>query len=262
MPEPREVPEGFQTRTDIEHIHLMNVGPSGSGKTRLTNTFPGPVCTIDCDNGMLTVKNDPEIRQRVADGMIFWKTVPRPITQTDDTYPELMKIVNEVIELGHAKRTRTIGLASLTTMGKIVIRHVTLATGNPVQKPSFGNWESQKLIMTEIIQSLYRTPCHVVLEAHEDLIRDDNTGSLIAVPMTTGNFRFTLPIDFDEVWHSSSDVSTDGELRWWVETAGGRLHGCGSRLGLNATVNNDFNSIMEIYKKNGGDMVDAFMNEY
>lgn len=262
MTEPREVPEGFQTRTDIEHIHLMNVGPSGCGKTRLTNTFPGPVCTIDCDNGMLTVKNDSEIRQRVDDGMVFWKTVPRPITQEGDTYPELVKIIDEVIKLGHAKRVRTIGLASLTTMGAIVIRHVCIMTNNPVNKPSFGCWASQKLIMTEIIQSLFRTPCHVVLEAHEDLMRDENTGQVIAVPMITGNYKFSLPIDFDEVWHSSVDTSPEGKLQWWVETAGGRLHGCGSRLGLNATVNNDFKSIMEIYKQNGGDMAEAFMAEY
>lgn len=267
-----EWPDGLQERIDSPHLHILDWGPSGVGKTMTLGTMPGPVGIIDTDGGLLTLRNAgmheavAYIADRIKRGEIIWKTVRPPKEENESNFGKLMEAFELFAELAQAKKIRTFGIDSLTTMSMIISRHVVLATSGGARKTkSFGDWESIKNIQMELLQQVFDWPCHVFVAAHETMKSDDLSGAVYILPNTVGDLRHTLPISFDESWHAGMYTKDDGTAVYTISPimdAEG-VKGVKSRLGIKGRLpTNDFREIMEYYKEQGGELYEQIMESY
>lgn len=241
----------FQNTIEKPNLHVLLYGPPKTGKTLLAASFPSRVGILDADDGMLSVMNQKELKVKAERKDIIWRTVRR-----EQKYQGLTDTIRDFERLVRAQQMRTFVIDSLSTISDIIMDYVLLVSKRRSgQIATFDDWESLKSMLVITMLQIFDWPANIVLVAHEQQEKDEQIGRIHTVPMVTGNLKYRLPFHFDEVWHTCVEKNDKGKPEFWVHTQGdSRLIGCGSRLGLTETIENNFESIMEVYREKGGDL--------
>lgn len=189
-----------------ENIKLLQFGDSGTGKTVFATTFPTPIHVLDFDN-------------KISSAAAFWREKdPARLEQitfenygpTDARGTQAERCSNDLGKMRkEGKLPRTLVLDSLTTFSDEFMRY--LMRINPGIKrmdtkgaavPAQQDYQVARLYFKQFIGELLVLPCNVVILAHIQVDKDEQTGEILRTPMIAGKLARELPIWFEEVHRS------------------------------------------------------------
>jgi len=162
-----------------KYLTVLVYGPPGSGKTWFAGTFPNTLF-IDCQGGLLTVrkKNVAFIRPR--------------------SYVELLQatIAENVAEF------ETIALDTATEAARIVMDSTLTVSGVRIRElPQLQDWMQTIERVRQFFRKLLDLDEHVVVTCEEAIIKDEDTGRVIAGPSLPGKLTHEAGALFDCVFH-------------------------------------------------------------
>jgi len=191
-------------------LKLLVCGASGSGKTHFAGTFPRPFF-FDFDGGMLTLKGKD----------IDYETI--------HSYEHFKKLADKI---ENDDKYETIVLDSLTRLSDLLmdrIQELNHSSDKPPTIPEYGIFFAN---MRRLIEQFLLLDKNVIFTAHEELIKDEVTGSVEAVPLIATKIRFRLSNYFDEAVYLSV-TKKKGVPIYTLSTVGDRKRGyVKSRLGI------------------------------
>ena len=197
---------------EVKKLKVLIYGKSGTGKTTFGSTFPKPYF-FDFDNGMLSLKGkDIEY----------------------DTYKEIQKAELKLKELELKCPYETIVVDSVSTMQEIMMkRQLEL---NRKMSPTLHEWMMLVQGIKSLFSRLVAMPQHLVITAHEEIIRDEITGEILVQPLIVGKLASSLPIYFDEVYRGEVRKDKSGKVIYQILTTATTKYSAKSRLGCLDTV--------------------------
>ncbi len=199
-------------------LKVLCYGKSGTGKTMFAGTFPKPYF-FDTDNGVLS------LRGSTSD--IDYDTY----SDTDLARPTATQLIEKKIgELQKDCPYETIVVDSLTTVADLAMNRILFINGRAKAVPQQQDWLQQMNWLRNFVLTLLAMPKHVVVVAHEQIDRDENLGSLQALPLVTGKLAGKIGLYFDEVY-SAQCVTKGKETEYRLLTRGNSIYTAKSRLG-------------------------------
>lgn len=228
---------------------VLLYGPSGTGKTTLASTFPNPIF-VDLDDGMLSLEGQD----------ITYYT----ITENPSQDPDLIDLIGERLAKGKdgfsksaeciEKLCNTLGsndtlvIDSITFLNDYALNSVLKSENQ--KKPRIQDWGAAQKLVEGIVSEINFAACNIVVIAHEQFIKDEESGFVSWLPMTIGKLATKLPIYFDEVYHcyvERGKGKARDEMIYGIETSPSRRTTAKSRSHL--TGNIEYPTYEKLYKK-------------
>jgi len=235
-----------ELKTD-ENIKILLFGESGVGKTCFASKFPGPTHYYDFDLKVGSVKS---FTQDI--GHITYDQYPASKTNPGEAGQRFNDDMGKLKQLATSGDFpyKTIVIDSLTTLSDRIMSY--LMKSNPgikrvitqgAQAPALQDYGVFRIFMKQFIAEILSFPCNVVMIAHIDIVKDENTGQLLRVPMLTGKLAKELPIYFEEVYYAY--VEGEGTTRkHMLQTQSDRKFNCRTQRGLPAKLELDYNKLV------------------
>lgn len=239
-------------RTSTMHNKPKRVllyGASGSGKTYLAGTFPSPVF-IDLDDGMTTL---------MASDIEYYTVDTKPTLDKDaitilgaksaakdNGYLKTIALLEHF--LNTLDSSSTLVLDSLSIFTDYALEH-TLSLANQ-KTPRIQDWGAAQKLIESTISAFRDAKCHIVVIAHEEFTKDEESGVISWLPMTIGKLRSKLPLYFDEVYHNYAERgkgTNKGEMIYGIETSPTRRTTAKSRCNLVGNI--EFPKFSTLYKQ-------------
>lgn len=159
-------------------IKVLVYGPSGIGKTTLCASAPSPVI-FGAEGGMLSLN---------------WAQIPYYEIRTVE---ELTDVFNWAQNSAEAKQFETYCLDSLTEIAEVVLSNAKQQVKDPRQ--AYGELLEQMMHTVRAFRDLQGK--HVVMTAHQAMMKDESTQITTHVPSMPGTkLGPKLPYHFDEVF--------------------------------------------------------------
>lgn len=172
---------------------ILVIGDSGTGKTHFIGSMPKPY-VADFDNGLATLRGkDVSARRYGPEG-----------------WADLKKEVQDWRNGPHYD-CETFCLDSLTMASDAAMQHVLSARGRHGQQPDIKDWGDAIREVKDLMGFLTTLPCHVLVTAHNQLIKDEVLGDIQYAPLIYGkDLPVRLPIWFDEVYATTVVSKIEG----------------------------------------------------
>jgi hypothetical protein len=223
-------------------LKVLLWGPSGTGKTKLSGSFPNPHF-IDLDNGMSTL----------AGSNINYITLSDKLT-TDEDFIAICKAnkkdpdkmcksvgyVKTMFLLEHWANTLTsndtVIVDSLTILNNGALDYVLKLAG--VATARIQDYGAAQKLLEDVFEQINDVKCNVIVIAHQQFVKDDESGFISWLPDTIGKLANRIPIYFDEVWLTGTERSKEDKNKqdYYIETRPTRRTTAKSRLSLPAKI--------------------------
>ena len=215
----REVKETSRVQEiKTNKLKVLAYGQSGSGKTCFAGTFPNSYF-YDTDNGMLSLRNSKnKIEFDTYNDADLSK--PKAILEIDKKTGELQKDCPY----------DTIVVDGITTIADLAMNRILFNNGRAGGVPQQQDWLQQMNWIKNFIVTLLALPKHIVVLAHEQIEKDENFGSIKALPLVTGKLAGKIGLFFDEVYNSQA-VTKGKETDYRLLTKSTSVYTAKSRLG-------------------------------
>lgn len=196
-------------------IRLLLVGPPGSGKTCAAATFPNPLF-LNFDNNLKSAEillgksfanlpfyDEPWIRTQ------YPKLHPTP-TSPLKVSSALTTFLNSA-EIAAMTQEDTLVIDSLSTLGDAVFKDITAITPKSSKTGEADGhwfWKTWAEYFCALCTKLKSLRCHVVLIAHENEIRDSETGRVISYKFVLQGQLFSprLPQFFTDMYRQTLET--------------------------------------------------------
>lgn len=197
-------------------IKALVVGKTGSGKTTSAGlTLPKPLLVIDYDNRAESIAGTLDIS--VIKLLPDFKA-PLRWRDSEDLIEELYKAHRDG-KLPY-KSILESGLSSMNRMAMywaLLLDPKRGLGGSPAQQ----HYGPQIKSLQDHILSMLALPVNYVLEAHYELVKDEETGGTVYLPMLFGQkARTELPGMFNEVYHCYHATDKENKERYYWHTSG------------------------------------------
>lgn len=216
---------------------VLVYGPPGVGKTVFASTFPKPYF-FDCDNGLLSIRGtsidyDPyhDVTRNGVLAVSGWDGVREKLDEFERECPYLTLVVD-----------------GISTLEEYILNRFCADNGR--KDPSQQEYGQAIKEMQKLFLRLMNLPQHVVVTAHELVVKDELQGGITIQPLIIGKkFPQKLPMYFDEVYRMHIGETTDKNgkkiRRHLLHTVAG-TNSCGkSRLRvLDPIMEADFNALI------------------
>jgi len=223
-------------------------GPSGSGKTYFAGSFPNPIF-IDLDDGMATLAHvDVEyytINGSPTEDVEAVKLMGDKLAESSNSYLKTIALLEHYINT--LDDSSTLVLDSLSIFTDAALEHVLDLGG--VKTPRIQDWGAAQKLIETVISAFRKARCHVVVIAHEQFMKDEDSGLISWLPLTIGKLCTKLPLYFDEVYHSYAERgkgSEKGKMIYGIETSPTRRTTAKSRSALIGNI--EFPTFENLYK--------------
>jgi hypothetical protein len=218
---PLEISDATDLKSGWRRLLLW--GPQKRKKTRLLLTAPKPVRVYDFDNGALSLAAEAKpgeiqvVRFREAKADKIGHSQKRPTQK--DLFDAFITDFNSLYDLPAKDLPATICYDSLTSLSDIVLEYVLAMNGR--NDPQFQDWGQAIVKIEESIQSACSLAANFILIAHEQVQRDELTGSIRNDPMTIGKLSQKIAMYFDEVMYTDVvSVNNKNEVKLLTEPTG------------------------------------------
>ncbi len=233
-------------------LKILVIGDSGNGKTIFASSFPGKKYFADFDGKVGSAashwgKLDPKKLEEIEYDNHFEDQANS--AQYSKFYTQLVKFEEEA-KAGKLS-IDTYVLDSLTTFFDAFMREIMRQ--NPAIKgpaPGIPGLQHHGVASPKFKEQLGRIlalPCHVVITAHIDTYKDENTGELIRQAKLPGKLSSYLPIVFGEVYRAYAE-QREGKTFYMAQTKSDAKFSCRSQIsGLPDRVPLAYDSLVKAY---------------
>lgn len=197
-------------------------GKGGTGKTIFAGGFPPPIVFVDCDDGMVSLKQT-KLLTDAQKSQIHFQTIkeiyfePKKSTRVQPkAYKKVEAIFDRLCRDGKWEdpetkeliTPKTVVLDTLTSFGEFALDDALFeASAINTVKITQPQWGAQLRKITKIIQQGRSfESINFVCLAHEQFQKDENSGRVWCLPLVTGKFASRVGSYFDEYYYA--DVST------------------------------------------------------
>lgn len=183
-------------------------GDKGGGKTTLCTTAPRPILIDSFDDG-----GTQSIMDEIKEGWILADT-----RWEKDPVEEPRKWVEWLTEMDRRRREGffdaigTYCLDSLTTLQQLSMNYTLKQKGRKDGIPEAGKGKDNDYVVSQtgierVINGILDLPCNVIITAHPDFTKDEETKVRYIGPAVTGNLKVRLPLLFSEFYYMKSEVA-------------------------------------------------------
>lgn len=188
----------------------MFYGDWGTWKTTLASTMPRPILMQTFDPGgdkIFHVQKGVEKDEIIVDKRFQEREFMNSEQRFKEWNTDYRKMKNE----GVFDQIGTYVLDSLTTFQRFVIdatiagnkKNKKISKYMPVKVPQMRDYNVQHAAIEYAISDMLELPCHVMIIAHAEEGRDDDSNLSYCRPLITGaKLRSQLPMLFDEIYIS------------------------------------------------------------
>lgn len=163
---------------------ILIIGDSGTGKTHFLGTMPKPF-VADFDRGLSTLRGQP------VKALAF-----SPDAGWPDFKAEVLKW-----RQGAQYGCETFCLDSLTMAADAALTAVMKKNNRANGNPTVQDWGEAIREVKDVMGYLTTLPCHVVVTAHAQIVKDETLGDIQFLPLIYGkDLPHRLGIWFDEVY--------------------------------------------------------------
>lgn len=192
---------------------LLVYGGSGTGKTHFLRGWP-KCYVFDCDHGALTLRG-----ARDENGVPLEYD---PISNIGDFEAQIQAKVS-------SGEFETVCIDSITTLETMKLNSLVSLSSHPeatlAEYKTIVNW------FKRLFQWLSSQGVHIICTAHEELVLDEVTGSVVVRPLIVGRkLPNRVPIYFDEVYRFGVKEK-EGETEYFMATKPGYNFTAKSRIG-------------------------------
>lgn len=202
------------TSTEVDpQVRLMLVGPPKSGKTYAATTFPNPLI-VDFDNGLTSA----ELRAKKLATLPFYDEAWLR-TQYKQLHPSAtspLKPASAFVTFLNSRELMamdlgdTLVLDSLSTLSDAVKFELTpqIPVGKDGKDDGYWYWRNWSNWFAALCTKIKSLRCNVVLIAHEQEIRDSETGRVNAFKYILQGQEFSprLPQFFTDIYRQTKEV--------------------------------------------------------
>ena len=222
-----EIKEMYNNDESQNSFNLLLVGESGTGKSYILRTARQPVHIDSFDPGGTKC-----LRDEISSGSVIADTR----WENDDPFRptvwrDWVRETQERMKLGYFDYLGTYVIDSGTKWADAAMNQVLKIAGIPGETPRFTkDYQPQKTQILNWIKYLLRIPCDFILTGHLEGHKDEVVGNITYRLMTTGKAVQLIPLEFDEIWVTSTKSRAKG-LEYSIITAHTGPYLASTRLG-------------------------------
>ena len=251
----------------LTDFHCLVYGKAGTGKTIFAAGFTPPVLIVDCDGGVLSVKTTNLLTVEQKEN-IWYETITetfyeegKPGRVAPTAFKRVEKIFEELDRSGsytdptskEKTEPKTVVLDSLSTFSDYALDDA-LWEANAINavKVTQPQWGAQIRRIQRIIgygRSL--KSAHFVCVAHEQMQKDEHSGRIFCLPLTTGKFAQRIGSHFDEYYQATVETTLSGSEYKLLTHPSGMIT-ARTRLDLPNKIKTDFKEIKKHLKERFG----------
>jgi len=202
-----EIQEMYAADPRQNSFNLLLTGESGTGKTIILSTTrkPGHIDSFD-PGGTKGLRPESSKGEIIADTR--WEN-DDPFKPT--VWHKWVKETQQRIKLGYFDHLGTYAIDSGTKFADSIMNSVLMAAGRCGETPRFTHdYQPQKTQLLNWIKYMMGLPCDFVFTGHLEQHKDDVTGALTYRYMSVGKAMVLVPLEFDEVWTTTTKPTSSG----------------------------------------------------
>jgi thymidine kinase len=215
-------------------MKILLYGPSGTGKTELASTFPNPHF-IDLDRGLLSLSGKDikyiTISAKETTDPDFLAIPKGDRYAKADPFTKAMKLAeywaNTLTE------DDTLVVDSISFLNEYAVDYI-LKIANQAT-PRIQDWGAAQGMLSDFLEQLNDVKCNVIIIAHNQFVKDEQSGFVSWLPDTIGKLATKISVYFDEVYLTGVERGRGNErdkVIYYIETVPTRATTAKSRLGL------------------------------
>ena len=247
---PTEYAEQIRSTYNEERkkVNFLIIGNSGTGKTVLAETCPAPVHIDSFDPG-----GTVSVRKAIHEGIIIADT---SFEKEDDSapwaYESWGKAMHERLNMGYFDSIGTYVLDSLTMFVNATMNWTMKKGNHKTRIPELQHYNRNTMTILDELRAITRLPCHTIVTAHVDQVKDELSGRIYAGLMVTKRLKGYIPLLFDEVLFTEARPSPKG-AEYTLMTGLNGIYQARSRLAREGGEQKTFvePSIKELLKRGG-----------
>lgn len=175
------------------YSRILLMGDSGTGKTHFIGTMPQPF-VADFDRGLQTLRGKKVMAMNysIEDWAAFRKEV-------------------QAWRFGTKYECQTFCVDSLSMAADAAMQYVLKKNGRAGQQPTIADWGEAIREVKDVLAYVTTLPCHVVVTAHLEMVKDELLGDLQYRPLIFGkDLPSRLGIYFDDVFRTVVQTKLEG----------------------------------------------------
>ena len=195
-------------KADQTKVNFFVYGDKGAGKTTLLTTAPRPILVDSFDDGGTQSIID-EIKQGWILADARWE---RDDPENPTAWRNWLTEMDRRRKEGFFEAIGTYCIDSLTTLQQLSMNRVLKDKGRVSGIPSTGKGADNDYVVSQVgiervIGTVLDLPCNVIITAHPDLTKDEDTKMKFIGPAVTGQLRTRLPLLFSEFYYMKSEIA-------------------------------------------------------
>ncbi len=197
--------EATTINVNLDRTRTLVWGPSGSGKTWSLRTWPRPLLIADFDIGVECLSGEKDI---------YFESFHEPDPFHPQALDNFRKWLGE--RMGELKegKYKSFALDSATFLSRSVMYAILGQAQRAGQNPQIQDYGSFAIKFENIMSQLLALPLHLVLTAHDEMVKDEDCGKVFVLPYMIGRkIPRQVGIWFREIYYAYKRQVRDPETQ-------------------------------------------------